>query len=118
MDFNCNNIGSILIEVFGESCYGYPGSGYNMAIANRFGVFNYTEEYIKTGHITVYNGRLVLTDFDESLFSTDKRLIELTTEKELKEYLIKVNNWMAEQFRRRLPKSTSKIADSILEVLD
>lgn len=107
----------IIREVFGETCYCYPASGYNMIIANSFGVFNYTEEYIKTGKVVEYDGRFVLTDFDESLFP-DERTIKITSEKELKEYLVKVNNLMTEQFKRGLPEASNNMADSILKVLD
>lgn len=107
----------IIEKVFGEACYCYPGSGYNMIIANMFGVFNYPEEYVKTGKVSEYDGRLVLSDFDESLFP-DERTIKITSEKELKEYLVKVNNWMSEQFQRGLPEASSNMADSILKVLD
>lgn len=117
MFFNSKNAAPIIVEVFGKQCSCYPASGYNMCIANSFGVFNYTEEYIKTGKVVEYNGRLVLTDFDKDLFP-DEGVIKITSEKELKEHLIKVNTWMAEQLRRRLPGFTSDMADSILKVLD
>lgn len=117
MVFNNENDKQIIKEVFGVTCYCYPASGYNMIIANRFGVFNYTEEYVKTGKVTEYDGKLILADFDDSLFP-DERTIKITSEKELKEHLIKVNNWMAEQFQRCLPEASNNMVDSILKVLD
>ena len=117
MFFNSVSAAPIIIEVFGKPCSCYPASGYNMIIANMNGIFNYTEEYVKTGKVVEYDGRFVLTDFDESLYP-DERTIKITSEKKLKEYLIKVNNWMSEQLRRGLPEASRNMADSILEVLD
>jgi len=115
--FNSVNAKSIIKKVFGETCYCYPGSGYNMCIANIYGMFNYTEEYVKTGKLTEYDGKVILSDFDEDLVP-EVRVIKITSEQELKEYLIKVNNWMSDQFQRCLPGFTSDMADSILKVLD
>lgn len=117
MFFNSVNVKPIILKTFGKACYCYPASGYNMIIGNMNGIFNYTEEYVKTGKVVEYGGRLVLTDFDESLYP-DERTIKITSEKKLKEYLIKVNNWMSEQFQRCLPEASNKMVDSILKVLD
>lgn len=117
MFFNSENAAPIIVEVFGKPCSCYPASGYNMCIANRYGIFNYTEEYVKTGKVVDYDGKWILTDFDESLFP-DEGVIKITSEKELKEHLIKVNTWMAEQLRRRLPEASNNMVESILKVLD
>lgn len=116
MFFNSESAAPIIVEVFGKPCYCYPASGNNMIIANSFGIFNYTEEFVKTGKVVEYEGRLVLTDFDGSLL--DKTVLKITSENELKEYLVKVNNWMSEQFQRCLPEASNNMADSILKVLD
>lgn len=117
MFFNSVSAKPIILKTFGKVCYCYPASGYNMIIANMNGIFNYTEEYVKTGKVVEYDGRFVLTDFDESLYP-DERTIKITSEKKLKEYLIKVNNWMSEQFQRCLPEASNNMVDSILKVLD
>lgn len=117
MFFNSVSAKPIIVEVFGETCYCYPASGYNMCIANRYGIFNYTEEYVKTGKVVDSGGKWILTHFDDDLFP-DEKVIKITSEKELKEYLVKVNNWMVEQFQRCLPEASRNMVDSILKVLD
>ena len=75
MFFNNENYKQIIKEVFGVLCYAYPASGYNMYIANMDGIFNYTEEYIKTGKVVNHNGKLILTGFDNSLL--DEKVIKI-----------------------------------------
>lgn len=117
MVFNIMNIKEIVNEVFGETCACYPGSGYNMIIANRYGVFKYPEAYIMSAKVEPYRNGFILTDLDPALQEDDDK-VYFTSLKQFKDYLIKTNNLMSEQLRKGLPEASSIAADSILKVLD
>lgn len=118
MVFNKMNISPIVEEVFGEACESYPGSNYNMLIANSLGVFKYTEEFIASAKVKpALDERFILTEFDMSLQDIDDKVYFSSVE-ELKGYLIKTNNLMGEQFRKCLSEASNNAVDLILKVLD